>query len=352
MSHRINTKALLSVLIIVSIISLILCIGIGPVYVGPLKIAKILLGKIPELGKFIARSWTPTEEDIIFTVRLPRVLLGFSVGCALAFSGKAMQVLVRNELADPYILGVSYGAAAFSTIGVLLGTFSFLGVYALAANGCLGAIVSLTFVFIYALNKGKVNIDQLLMGGIAIALFMKAVVKILVMTNVQAFMHNNTAFWTSGGLAGTRWPYLTWPLLIIAICFFIMLINYRALNALLFGEDTAQTLGINVKKMQRLLIILTSIMIGMTVSVSGGIGFVGLVAPHVARMLVGGNHKRVFPISSFMGGIFVLWADVGARMLFAPEELSVGIITAIVGGPCFIYLLKRKVPHSLANSSD
>ena len=351
MTRKINTKILLIALFVISAISLIMCIGIGPVYVGPLTIAKIILSKIPELGERIVRTWTATEETIVLIVRLPRVLLGFCVGCSLAFSGTSMQALVRNELADPYILGVSYGAAAFSTAGILLGTFSFLGVYTLAANGCIGAMLSMAFVFIYSLSKGKVNIDQLLMGGIAISLFMKAVLKLLIMTNIQAFMHNNTAFWTSGGLAGTRWPYLTWPILLIVVCFFILIINYRSLNALLFGEDTAQTLGVNVKWMQKLLIILTSIMIGMTVSVSGGIGFVGLVAPHVARMLVGGNHKRVFPISAFLGGIFVLWSDIGARMLFAPEEMSVGIITAIIGGPCFIYLLKRKNIRSLKRIS-
>ena len=341
MKHRLNTNILLAVLSAAAVISLLLCICIGPVSVAPGTVARILGSKLPLLGGHIAPTWTDAAYEIILTVRLPRVLLGFCVGCALAFSGTAMQTLVKNELADPYILGVSYGAAAFSTIGIVTGIFSFLGVYQNAVNGFIGAALSMTFVYVYSLNRGKINIHQLLLGGIAISMFAKAVVKILSMTNVQAFLHNNTAFWTSGGLAGSRWAYLKWPLLLIAVCFLYLFVHHRALNALLFGEEVAHTLGIRVARMEKALVFTISLMVGISVSVSGGIGFVGLVVPHAARILAGGSHKRVFPVAALTGGIFVLWCDVAARMLFAPEELSVGIITAIVGGPLFLLLLKR-----------
>lgn len=308
----------------------------------PVQVMKILASHLPGMGDQIVPDWNETQEGIILTVRLPRVLLGFCVGCSLAFSGTSMQTLVKNELADPYILGVSSGAAAFATIGIVTGLFSFLGVYQNAANGLIGAILALLFAFFYSLEKGKVNIHQLLLGGVAIAMFTKAVLKVIVLMNPQAFLHNNTGFWTQGGLAGTRWEYLKWPVLLIFICFVYLMVQYRSLNAFLLGDETAHTLGIRVPRMEKILILVTSIMIGITVSVSGGIGFVGLVAPHVARMLVGGDHKRVFPVAALMGGLFVLWCDAAARVLFAPEELAVGILTAIIGGPLFIYMLKAK----------
>jgi len=342
MSKRINTKYLFFALLAVAAISLVLCIGIGPIYVNSSVIAKIIFGQIPFIGDKISPVWTDTEYIVILSARLPRVLLGFVVGASLAFSGTCMQTLVRNELADPYILGVSYGAASFSTIGLITGAFSFMGIYQNAVNGCIGALLSIVFVFFYSMNRGRMNIDQLLLGGIAISLFMKAVVKIIALTNPQVFLHNNSAFWTQGGLAGSRWDYLKWPILLIFCCFAFLGVHHRNMNALLCGEDTAQALGVSVSRMQKMLVVVTSVMIGITVSVSGGIGFVGLIAPHVARMLVGGDHKRVFPISALLGGIFVLWCDVGARMIFAPEELPVGIITAIIGGPFFLWFLKKK----------
>ncbi len=342
MNKRLSTKRLLFILIILAFASLVLCVGIGPVSISPLTVAKVIASRLPLIGEKITPTWTDTEYIVIISTRLPRVLLGFVVGCALAFSGTSMQSLVRNELADPYILGVSYGAAAFATIGMITGIFSFMGIYQNAINGCIGAFLSIFFVFIYSLSKGHINIDQLLLGGIAIALFTKAIVKIIALTNVQVFLHANSAFWTQGGLAGSRWDYLQWPMLMVVCCFAFLLLHYRSLNALLCGEETAQTLGIPVGWMQKALIMATSVLIGITVSVSGGIGFVGLIAPHVARMLVGGDHKRVFPLSAFMGGIFVLWCDVAARMLFAPEEISVGIFTAIIGGPIFLWLLKKR----------
>lgn len=342
MNYRFNAKILLIVLAVLSAISLVVCIGIGPVRIAPETIFRIVTAQMPGLKEKVAVTWTPTEANILLTARIPRVLLGFCVGCALAFSGSSMQTLVKNELADPFILGVSYGAAAFAAVGLVTGIFASLGVYQNLVNGLIGAIVSLFFVFLYSLNHGKVNIDQLLLGGVAISLFMRAFVKIIALLNPQAFYQNSTSFWTSGGLATARWEYLKWPIVVLLCCMVYLVVHYRALNVFLCGTETAHTLGIDVEKTEKALILTTSLMIGVTVAVSGGIGFIGLVAPHVARMLVGGDHKRVFPVSALLGGIFVLWCDVLARMAFAPQEISVGIFTALIGGPCFILLLKRQ----------
>ena len=342
MSKRLDEKKLVTILGILAVLSIIACIGIGPASVSPLEVTSILISRIPHLGSGITPNWTETQENVILIVRMPRVLLGFFVGCSLAFSGTAMQTLVKNNLADPYILGVSNGAAAFATVGIVTGLFSFMGVYQNAVNGLIGAMLSLIFVFVYSLHKGKVNVYQLLLGGVAIGMFTKAIVRMTALMFPQAFKHSNSGFWTQGGLAGSRWAYLQWPLLLIVVCIIFLAVQYRSLNAFLLGDETAHTLGITVPHMERVLILTTAAMIGVTVSVSGGIGFIGLVAPHVARMLVGGDHKRVFPVSALLGGLFVLWCDVAARMLLAPQEIPVGIFTAIIGGPFFIYLLKRK----------
>lgn len=345
MAHRVSLKPLIIVLLVFSVISIVVCLGLGPASIAPIEVCQIVASHIPGLRNSLAGAeinWTDVQDGIIMTVRLPRVLLGFFVGCSLAFSGASMQVLVKNEIADPYILGVSSGAAAFAAIGIVTGLFSFLGVYQNAANGLVGAILALLFAFVYSLEKGKVNVEHLLLGGVAIAMFTKALVKVIALMNVQAFLHNNTAFWTMGGLGGTRWEYLKWPILLITVCALFLYTKYRALNAFLLGEETAGTLGVNVTLMEKVLVLVTSIMIGITVSVSGGIGFVGLIAPHVARMFVGGDNRRVFPVAALLGGLFVLWCDAAARLMLAPEELSVGILTAVIGGPVFIYLLKKK----------
>lgn len=342
-NRRLNSNVFLTILLVLAVLSVIACIGIGPVSVPPGTVARIIASRMPVLGSYIQEVWTETEYNVVMTVRLPRVLLGFCIGCALAFSGAAMQTLVKNELADPFILGVSYGASAFCAIGMLTGSFVSLGVFQNAANAMIGALVSLAFVVLYSLKGRRVHIDHLLLGGVAISMFMKSLLKILGATSTSVKKLVSSGFWTSGGLASARMDYLSWPMLVILICMIFLMLNYRSLNVFLFGNETAHTLGIRVRFMEGALILATSLIVGVTVAVSGGIGFIGLVAPHVTRLLVGGDHKRVFPISALMGGIFLLWCDVLARMVFAPKEISVGIFTALIGGPLFIVLLKRKM---------
>ena len=342
MNRRLNARVFLSILIVFAAISLVLCIGIGPVSVEPGTVSRIILSKLPVVGENIPVTWTETEDNVVWEVRMPRVLLGFCVGCALAFSGTAMQTLVKNELADPFILGVSYGASAFSGLGMITGAFVSLGVFQNAANAMIGSLFSLAFVVLYSLNGKRVNIDQLLLGGVAISMFMKSFLKILGATSTAVQKMVSSGFWTSGGLASARMDYLGWPMVLILVCMIFLMINHRSLNIFLFGNETAHTLGVRVRFMENTLILATSLIVGVTVAVSGGIGFIGLVAPHVTRILVGGDHKSVFPISALMGGIFLLWCDVMARLMFAPREMSVGIFTALIGGPLFIILLKKK----------
>lgn len=316
--------------------------GLGPVSVAPGETLKIFASRLPIAGGLVEHSWRALDERIVLSLRLPRVLLGMTVGASLAVTGVAMQALVRNHLADPFILGVSSGAAAAATLGMLFGVFSFLGVYSLSISAFIGSAVTITAVYALSRVRGRINIPQLLLSGVAIAMIMDGVTRIITLSAPNALGLHNATFWMSGSLAGARWSYLTLPFAVLVLCMAALMLNYRALNLLLLGEESAATLGVDVRRTHKLLVLLSSLMAGTTIAVSGTIGFVGLMVPHFTRLIVGSDHKKVLPVAALLGGILVVWTDVAARMVIAPEELPVGILTAVAGGPIFIWMLKRR----------
>ncbi len=334
-----NMPLIMGILIIVGLISMIIATGLGPVTVSPGTTAKILLDKIPRLH--IEQTWEQLDHNIVWGLRFPRVCLGMIVGASLAVCGVTMQALVRNNLADPFILGVSNGAAAFATLGMLFGAFSFLGTYSLPISAFIGSAITIVFVYMISRVRGRVNITQLLLSGVAISMIMDGITSVIKLSAPNALGLHNAEFWMSGSLASAKWAYLKLPLIVLLFCMVVLMVNYRGLNLLLLGDESAGALGINVSRLQKLLVLIASLMAGVTISVSGTIGFVGLMVPHFTRLLVGGDHKKVLPISAILGGILVIWVDVAARMLIAPEELPVGILTAIIGGPLFIWMLKK-----------
>lgn len=336
-----NMPLIIILLTIVALVTIVVCTGLGPVSVDPSTTAKILLSRVPALGNSIAETWEPLEYNIVMGLRLPRVCLGMIVGASLAVCGVTMQALVRNNLADPFILGVSNGAAAFATLGMLFGAFSFLGTYSLSISAFIGAGCTIVFVYILSRVRGRINITQLLLSGVAISMIMDGVTSIIKLSAPNALGLHNAEFWMSGSLAGAKWAYLKLPLVVLLLCMAFLMVNYRGLNLLLLGDESAGALGINVRRLQKELVLVASLMAGATIAVSGSIGFVGLMTPHFTRLLVGGDHKKVLPISALLGGILVVWVDVAARMMIAPEELPVGVLTAVIGGPIFIILLKK-----------
>ena len=329
------------ILIIVASFSILTATGLGSSTIAPITTAKILFSKIPTIGTSILPTWTQLDENIILNLRLPRVCLGMVVGASLSICGVTMQVLVRNTLADPFILGVSSGAATFATLEMLFGVFAFLGTFSISIAAFIGSAITIIFVYVLSKVKGRINITQLLLSGVVVAMILDGVTSIIKLSAPNALGLHNAEFWMAGSLAGARWEYLKLPLIILIICMFVLMINYRSLNLLLLGEESAGTLGVNVNRFHKLLILIASLMTGVTIAVSGTIGFVGLMVPHFTRLLVGGNHQKLLPISALLGGILVVWVDVVARMLIAPEELPVGVLTAVIGGPIFIWMLKR-----------
>lgn len=336
-----NMPLIIILLSIAAVLTILLGTGLGPVSVEPGTTAKILLSKIPGIGNRIPMTWEQLDQNIVLGLRLPRVCLGMVVGASLAVCGVTMQALVRNNLADPFILGVSSGAAAFATLSMLFGAFAFLGTYALSLSAFIGSAITIIFVYVISRVRGRINITQLLLSGVAISMIMDGVTSIIKLGAPNALGLHNAEFWMSGSLAGAKWAYLKLPFVVLVLCLVFLMINYRGLNLLLLGDESAGTLGVNVRRLQKQLVLVASLIAGVTISVSGTIGFVGLMVPHFTRLLVGGDHKKVLPISALIGGILVVWVDVVARILIAPEELPVGILTAVIGGPIFIWMLKK-----------
>ncbi|KGR89121.1 ABC transporter permease [Ureibacillus massiliensis 4400831 = CIP 108448 = CCUG 49529] len=334
-----NSRLFMAFLCCILFISMMMAILIGSVGITPTIILEVLFYK---LGIITEVSATNSQQIIIWEIRVPRVLLAAIVGAALAISGAAVQALVKNSIADPYILGVSSGASVGATSVILLGTFSAFGVYALSVAAFLGSIVAVTFVFLLARVNGRTSVMRLLLSGIAISMIFSAITNfILMMSNeqggIQSVMH-----WMLGSLAGAKWSNIIIPFLVLIIAFLLLTNRYRQLNALLLGEETATTMGVNVDRFRIYLILIVSLLTGVVVAVSGTIGFVGLIVPHIVRILVGSNYKVVLPFSAVIGSIFIVWADMGARVAIAPEEMPIGIITALCGGPFFIWMLRRQ----------
>ncbi|WP_153723068.1 FecCD family ABC transporter permease [Sporosarcina cascadiensis] len=336
---RLRFTLLVGVLLAALIVSMTFAVMVGSVGITPSVIWEVLFSKI---GLSVEATASKAQSVIIWEIRLPRVILAAIVGAGLAISGAAIQALVRNPIADPYILGVSSGASVGATMVILLGAFSFLGSYALSFAAFLGAIFAVVIVFLLARVNGRTSVIRLLLAGIAISMVFSAMTNFMLMTSkqqggIQAVMH-----WMLGSLAGAKWSTIGIPFFIFLLVLILLLLNYRQLNALLLGEELATTLGINLDRFRIFIILVVSLLTGVVVASSGSIGFVGLIIPHLVRMIVGSNYKLLLPISALMGAVFLIWADMIARIAIAPEEMPIGIITAVCGGPFFIWMLRRR----------
>lgn len=324
---------------------LVLSIGIfsviGTASIKWTDVFRIIGSKTPILKNYIDVSdILETHQIIIWSIRLPRVLLGVLVGSSLAIAGAAFQGMFKNPMADPFVIGISSGAALGATIAIILkASISFLGMSSISLFAFIGALAAVFTVYNISRIKNKVPVTTLLLAGVAIGQFLTAIMSFL-----MVIFNNDMAkivYWTMGSLAGKGWsPLIRISLPVIGS---IVLINFfaRDLNIMLTGEDSAKSLGINVEKTKMYILILGSFMVAMVVSVSGIIGFVGLIIPHIVRIIIGPDHRVLLPASALVGAIFMIFADTIARTIISPVEIPVGIITALFGGPFFLYLLKK-----------
>ena len=293
----------------------------------PSATAKILMA-----NPFIEKTWTDSQEVIISDIRLPRVLLAALVGAALSTAGCAMQGLLKNPMADPYIIGMSSGAALGASLAfVMLLPVQFLSF--------IGAVITIFVVYNISKIGGKVPVDTLLLSGIAVGSLLAAFTSLIIFISHSP---HQIIFWLMGGLWTASWDKVKITSVMII---FGILVLYRfawSLNVMLLGEEQAQYLGINIEQVKRYVLVLSALVTAAAVSVSGIIGFVGLIIPHIMRIIVGPDHRILFPASTLMGAVFLVLCDTFSRTIIDSVELPVGIVTAMFGAPFFIYLLRKR----------
>lgn len=287
------------------------------------------------------------DQLVYFDIRLPRMLLGMLIGAGLAVSGVVMQGLFRNPLADPGLVGVSAGASLGAVSVIVLGGTSLLplvsamGIYTLQLFAFAGGLATTLVLYRVATRAGQTEVATMLLAGIAIAALATAAMGVLIYIASDSQLRDFT-FWSLGSLAGANWikVFASGPIILVALvgCFWLA----RGLNALTLGEATANHLGVPVQRLKRIAIVGVAAATGASVAVSGGIGFVGIVVPHLLRLVIGPDHKYLLPASALLGAAFLLVADAVSRVIVAPAELPIGIVTAAVGGPFFLWILLRK----------
>ena len=323
---------------ILLIISLSIGISVGAVSVHTSTVWGIILNKFsPDL---IEQTWSKGKEAIVWDIRFPRTILAIMVGSGLAIVGASLQSVTRNLLADPHLLGISSGGA-FGAILALLHTGLFIGLLTVPLLAFLGALFATFIVLMVSRFTSSKSADRLVLAGVAVSFIIMSCANILIFLGDPKATHT-VVFWMLGGLGLAQWNQLIYPLIVLLICGLWLFSQARVLNAMTVGDETASTLGINVTKFRFIIFVVCALITGVMVAFSGIIGFVGLMVPHIVRMIVGGNYFRVLPLSALLGAIFLLWADIAARKIMPPEDMPIGIVTGLVGGIFFVWLLRRK----------
>ena len=335
MTRTLTAVALLSVLIVFTV-GVAASVGedLGWAEVWRVLRYRLFLGHAPEPSI--------TAERIVWQLRMPRAALAILVGGGLAIVGAAMQTLVRNPLAEPYILGISGGASAGASLFYLgfLPPILSKGL-SMPVAAFLGGLAAITVVYSVAESGRRVSVARLLLAGVAMAALMGSVTSFITYSSPEPDKLRAVLFWLLGSLHHATWSLVPLPAVVCTAGLVVLMALTRPLDAMLMGEEAAQSLGVSVEGTKRLLIVLAAVVTGTLVAVSGAIGFVGLIVPHAVRSAVGVGHRRLLPVCFAAGALFLLWADLAARALLPSENLPVGIITALCGVPFFLVLLRR-----------
>ncbi|WP_258130984.1 iron ABC transporter permease [Microbacterium sp. MYb66] len=329
----VTTIAVLAVLV------LVLSAATGPVAVSPLDAAKIVVGHLISGMPWMSDgTLTPLQDQAVWQFRVPRSLLAALSGAGLALAGAMMQAVVRNPLAEPYILGVSSGASVGAVLVIVSGGATFLGL-TMSGAAFVGAMVACILVAMLARIRGELSPTRMILAGVALGALLSAVTSYLTLTtdaqNVVSVM-----FFLLGSVSAADMSSLLIPAVALAIACTAVCGLSRLMNALLAGDESAMAVGVRTTRLRGLLLVLASLLTGAIVAVSGGIGFVGLVVPHMARLLVGSDHRRMLPITVLGGALFLMVADLLARTVAMPTEIPLGILTAFVGAPFFLWLMR------------
>ncbi len=322
---------------VLSLILAVVCLQFGTQYIGLGKLAGVMSSAL--FHQPTDNEALKTTSVILLQVRLPRVFLGFLVGVCLASVGVALQALLRNPLADPYVLGVSSGAALGVAVAVLFGIgTTVLAFSLLPLCGFMGGLLALLVIYRMASTYDRLPVHSVLLAGV----ILNAIFSALIMF-VTSIMEPNRSFgmmaWLMGSLTAPAYPTLAALSAYLLVGLVLLFKQVRVLNILALGEESARSLGIDTERTKRSIFLVSALLTGAVVSFSGMIGFIGMIVPHAVRLLVGADHRMLLPTSALVGGMFLMLADTIARTAFVPSEVPVGIITALAGGPFFVYLL-------------
>lgn len=330
---RTRTLVVLAALAAVLGMAIVAGVAFGAVPIAPADV-------IGAIGRGAAGTASGMTDALVLDLRLPRVLLAALVGMCLAGAGTLYQALFRNPLADPYILGVSSGAGLGATFALIAagttGIAAYVGVPVAAFAGALAAI---SLVVGVSARRGRVDMLSLLLAGVAVSYTLAALTSFVMVFSRQTMQQ--VVFWMMGGLQAATWAYVGVVGAMLAAGLVVPMLFARELNVLLLGDERAAHLGVDVERFKLVVLAAASLLVAAAVSVSGLIGFVGLMTPHMARLVLGPDHRRLLPASVLAGGIVLVLADLVARVVLAPVELPVGIVTAVLGGPFFVWLLLR-----------
>ncbi len=320
---------------------MLVAVSVGSADLSILDSLKLVADRVPFLGNLVDTSHIGTTyEIIVWKVRMPRILLSALVGGSLAIVGGVFQGVFGNSLADPHILGVSSGAALGATFGMLTGaTISFLGLGIVGVCAFLGALITVFFVYNVARVGGEISPVNMVLTGTAISMMLSAVISLIMTFDKENI--GRVYMWTMGSFSSASWDKVEFLLVFFVLGGGVLLTFANKLNVIMLGDEEAKSLGVDTLRVRRILIVVSSLLVAAAVSVSGVIGFVGLIIPHMIRLKSGANNKKLLPYAMLWGAIFMVICDTLARTITAPTEIPVGIITSIFGAPFFVFLIVK-----------
>ncbi len=333
--YRKRWKRALGIASVGLLVSIAINLWLGSVAIPAEHVAAIVLHA---LTGWKITTWEAAHQTILWDIRLPRIVASVLTGSGLAMAGAAMQAILRNPLASPYLLGVSSGASLGASLVMLLGWAGSWLLVPLGAFG--GALLALFAVLLLGQSHHRVATERLILAGVAISALLGALTSFVLWISPAQGMRE-IIFWTLGSFQRSSWQSVGIPAFSVLIGGWLFARHANTFNAMLMGEETARTLGVHPSRLRRQMFVVVSLVAASLVAMFGVIGFVGLMVPHIVRLWVGNDYQRVLPASAICGGVFMVWTDAASRLIFAPLEIPLGIITALVGAPFFLWLMHR-----------
>lgn len=330
-----NFKLLICILLFLIFVGITMAILLGSVNLSSREVWKIVINKIFDKNIFVP-TWKKTVEIIVWKLRMPRIIMSIIVGAALSLVGILMQALTKNSLADPYILGISSGASTGAILVMLLGG----GILTVPFGAFIFAIITAIIVFFNASIK-NFSTSKLVLTGVAVSSLFSGITTFLVMSAPRENEIKSAIFWMVGSLSGSDWNIVKISIGALIFSYIIIFPFNKELNIMLMGDEMAITLGVNIRKLRGIIVLVSTLLTAFIVSNTGIIGFVGLVIPHISRGIVGSDHKKLIIFSMLLGGLFLLLTDCLARTLIKGQEIPIGVITAILGAPFFLWLIRK-----------